>query len=143
MKGLPTLIKLRQRELDTLRRNVAKLEEELEKLVKEEKRLQAELRHEKQLASEQPEMAQFFGDFAQGNEQKQDQLRELQKAVNKEIESMREKVAEAFGELKRLEITQEKLLAELEEEQKHREQQELDEIGLQQHRRQEKETQDE
>lgn len=143
MKGLPTLIKLRQRELDTLRRNVGLLEEELAKLVKREKQLKKELQNERKLASENMEMAQFFGNFAQGNEQQQEQMRALQQAVNVEIDAMREKVAEAFGELKRMEISHEKLLEALAEERKHKEQKELDEIGLQQHRRKQEEAESE
>ena len=72
MKGLKTLIKLRQRELDKLRQNLGKLEEELRSLITEEKRLGAELEAEIKLAAENPEMAQFFGQFAQGIEHKQD-----------------------------------------------------------------------
>ena len=135
MKGLKTLIKLRQRELDKLRQNLGKLEEELRSLITEEKRLGAELEAEIKLAAENPEMAQFFGQFAQGIEHKQDQIRALASEVNKAIANMQREITDAFGELKRLEIARDNFEAEQEAKQAHREALELDEIALQQYNR--------
>lgn len=133
MKGLLTLIKLRQRELDTLRRNLGKMEEELTKLIAEEKRLGAELEQEIELAASQPEMAQFFGQFAQGIEHKQNQIRALASEVNKAMAKIQSEMTDAFGELKRLEIARDNAKAAEAAKEAKREQQELDEMGLQLH----------
>lgn len=135
MKGLPSLIKLKKREIDTQHREIAQLEAEHRKLAKEEKRLADELHRERSLAAEQPEMSPFYGDYSHANEQKQERLRELQQTILQEIDIRKEKMAELFGELKKFEITQSNILAEQRKQQEKHEQERLDEIAIDQHRR--------
>jgi flagellar FliJ protein len=132
VKGLATLIKLRQRELDKLRQNLSKMEDELQKLIMEDKRLAKELEDEMALASQHPEMAGFFGGFAEGIEHKQKQLRALANEVNKAIAKLQSDITDAFGELKRLEITRDRLKAEQDALIAKREQHMLDDLGIQQ-----------
>lgn len=140
MKGLPTLIKLKNREIETQQREIGQLEAELLKLKREEDRLLKELEREKSMASKQPQMAPFFGDFSRANEQKQDRLREIQNAVLQEIDLRKEQMAELFGDLKKLDITQERINAEALRIKEKKEQEQLDEIAIEQHRRRQNEN---
>lgn len=140
MKGLPALIKLKQRELDTLRRELAELEQELENLRLESKRLAEELTSEQKLAAESPEMGAFYGKFAKGIEEKQKLIQRKSRDVNEKIRKLRDTIFEAFTELKRLEIARDNLLAAEEEEKKKQEQMMLDEVGIQQFTRHGRET---
>ncbi len=142
MKNLPILIKLRQRELDNLRRNMSVLEEELAQLQAEEKKLKAQLQYEKKIASQNPHIAMFYGNFAQGNKQQQQQLKNLQQELDQKIANIQDEISDAFGELKKFEITQENILQREEEYRQQQEQKELDDIGLQQYRRLQEEAQD-
>lgn len=133
MKGLPTLIKLRQRELDKIRQEIREKEEILAHLIAEEKRLGDELVAEMEMATEQPEMAGFFGNFAKGIEVKQEAIRESGRLVNREIAALRDVLRDAFSDLKQLEIALEQQEKARELAETRKEQQELDEMGLQQY----------
>lgn len=130
MKSLTTLIDLKQRELDEKRRILVQLEEEMDKLNTNAKKLKDELARESKLASEQPEMARYFGEFAKGNKQQQDNLREKKVTLNSIIESQREAINEAFSDLKQMEIAKENMDAEKAADENRKENAELDEIGL-------------
>ena len=132
MKGLPTLIKMRQRDLDELRRSLADMERVLEQLMAEDKRLAEELEREREMAAENPEMSSFYGNFAKGVEEKQEEIRLKAREVNKTIRQLRERITEVYGELKKLEITRDRLAEEAQAEKDKQEQQMLDEVGIQQ-----------
>ncbi len=135
MKGLATLIRLRQRALDALRRQLADLERELEALMAEDKRLAEELEREQKMATEFPEMSIFYGSFAKGIEEKQEVICIKSREVNQKIRETREQVTEAFIELKRFEITRDNIATAAQEVQDKHEQQALDEIAIQKFRR--------
>ncbi len=139
MKGLNTLIRLRQRDLDELRRQLVEQEQILEALQNESKRLAEELERERQLAAEMPEMAGFYGKFAKGIEEKQEEIRKRSRDVNQILRKIRDTIAEAYTELKRLDIARDNILAEQEQEAKKQEQVMLDEVGIQQFTRKKQE----
>lgn len=132
MKGLPTLIKMHQRELDELRRQLVDQEKVLEALMAADKRLAEELEHERAMAAEFPEMSSFYGDFAKAVERKQEDIRAKAREVNQLIRKTRDKITDTYGELKKLEITRDRLAEEARIEQDKQEQQMLDEVGIQQ-----------
>jgi flagellar export protein FliJ len=142
MKGLPTLIRLRQRALDTLRRQLAELERQLEELMAEDRRLAEELERERAMAAEFPEMSSFYGNFAKGVEKKQLEIRLKAREVNQSIRKTRNEITEAFGELKRFEITRDNIAASEQEVKDKQEQQSLDEIAIQKFSRKNKEDLD-
>lgn len=142
MKGLPTLIRLRQRVLDALRRQLAELERQLEELMAEDRRLAEELERERAMAAEFPEMAGFYGNFAKGVEKKQLEIRLQAREVNQNIRKTRNEISEAFGELKRFEITRDNIAAAEQEAKDKQEQQSLDEIAIQKFSRKNKEDLD-
>jgi flagellar FliJ protein len=135
MKGLPTLIRLRQRALDALRRQLAEQEKELEALLAEDKRLAEELERERAMAAKYPQMAVFYGSFAKGVEEKQKEIRLKAREVNQKIRKTRDEITEAFGELKRFEITRDNIAAAEQETKDKQEQAALDEMALQGFRR--------
>ena len=130
MKSLQTLIDLKQQELDEQRRILVQLEEEMERLKAQEAELKKELAREGDIASKQPDMARYFGAFAQGNEQQQEQTREKQATINTLVEKQRDVITEAFAELKKMEIVKEKRETEEQANADRKETEELDEIGL-------------
>lgn len=130
MKSLGTLIKLKQRDLDEKRRALVLLEEELERLLAEEQKLKDELAREAQLASTQPEIARYFGEFSKGNEKKQNHVREKQATMRALIEAQREAITAAFADLKQMEIAKQKMDDEEAAAANRKETAQLDEIGL-------------
>ncbi len=130
MKSLTTLIDLKQRELDEKRRVLVQLEEEMDRLNTDEKALKDELKHEANLAAAQPEMARYFGEFAKGNEKKQEAVAKDKKGLNKLIGLQRDAITAAFAELKQMEIAKEKHDEEEDANATRKENAELDEIGL-------------
>lgn len=130
MKSLKTLIQLQQRQLDDQRKILNQLEQEGERLALLIKQLKDELAAEAKLASEQPEMARYYGGFAQGNEVQQKNIRQQQAKLSKLTEHQREVIRAAFAELKKLEIAQENALKIAKAKVDKAENAELDEIGL-------------
>lgn len=131
MKGVATLIKLEKRKIDELKREMNKLEEERAARVTEMQRLQNELQRELNTASQMNEMRQFFGNFSSA-------IRDKQKVVAKHILQIDEaakvisrKISEHFSELKKYEIAQAEWVKAQKKKRALREQNELDEIGLQ------------
>ena len=135
MKGLKTLIRLKNKELDSLRLSLVEQQEKRALLELAERNLQKELDDELELAAQQPDMAGFFGGFAAGIKQRQAVVREGMRQVDKLIDALRDKITDAFAELKRYEITLENQIKALEKKREKLAGQQLDETSLQQHRR--------
>lgn len=130
MKSLSTLIDLKQRDLDEKRRVLVQLETELERLQQQEEELKRALAREGDIASKQPDMARYFGAFAQGNDQQQEQVRDKQSTMQVLIDKQRDTITDAFAELKQLEIAKENRDQEEEDATNRKESAEFDEIGL-------------
>ena len=133
MKGLKTLIKLQKSQLDELRQAITKLEEQRalqEQLIEF---LQLQLIEEEKQASEQIHLSQFFGDFSKRIKAQQNDCRAIIAKLNKQIEALQAKMRDAFGELKKLEITEIAIQEREKAEALRREQENLDEIALQQY----------
>ncbi len=133
MKGLLTLIKLRRRELDQLRRQMGVLQEERARHIARSLALTEQLKKEIESAANQPEMAMFFGNFSDHIAAQQDEIREEVHRVDRRIIQLTAKITEAFGDLKKFEITRDNIKAREAEEARRKEQILLDEIAAQQH----------
>jgi flagellar FliJ protein len=140
MKGVKTLIKLAKRTLDDLRRKMASLESQKTKLQQTSAKLQKELEDEIKLASKQPEMGSFFGGFAKRIQKRQEDIAAEIKKIDQQMVTLREQIADAYGELKKYEIAEENALKREQEEEKRKDTIQLDEIASQQHRRKKTET---
>ena len=140
MKGLNTLIKLAKRTLDELRRKMVAFESQKAQLQQLSARLQQELEHEIEMASKQPEMGSFFGGFSKRIQKRQEEIAAEVKKIDNEINALRDKITEAFGEQKKYEIALENSKARAKEAQNRKDTLMLDEIASQQHQRKEKES---
>lgn len=140
MKGIHTLIKLHKRKLDELRRKQGELENQKNRLCEASIKLQRELEHEMVIASQQPEMANFFGGFAKRIQKRQEAIAAEIRSLDKQIAEMTDHIAEAFSELKKFEIARDNHKKREEEEQNRKDTNLLDEIAGQQHQRKKEPT---
>ncbi len=138
LKSLNTLIKVAKQQLDGLRRDLANLEREKQKMLEAIDRLKKELAREIELASKQPEMGAFFGGFAKRIREREDELRLGIKKLDKLIDDLRERIREQFAEQKKYELAKEARIKQDKEDQDKAEMNELDEIGGQRHQRKKK-----
>ena len=139
MKGLNTLIKLQKRKLDALRRTLASLESQKSQLQQAILVLQKELEEEIILAAKQVEMAHFFGDFSKRIKNRQLELTQEIRKIDKQITALRDEITEAYGEQKKYEIAKENALQRQRQEATRKETIELDEIAAQQFQRKQQE----
>jgi len=134
-RGLPTLIRLHQRQLDEKRRMLAELEQMRAEMDRKILLLDAEVERERQAAQEAPEALRQFAAYLEGvRQRRQTMLRTIDELVPK-IEAAANDVAAAFQDVKKFEIA-----ADIKERQRQAalakiEQEELDEVALVQHRR--------
>lgn len=139
MKTLDTLIRLHKRNLDGLRREMVTLETQKSQLQQAIINLQKELDTEVALASKQPEMANFFGEFAKRIKTRQENLRQEIRNLDVKIAKLNNEIFEAFAELKKYEIARENAKLRAQEKEKHKETLMLDEIAAQQYQRKSRE----
>lgn len=134
-RGLPTLIRLHQRQLDEKRRMLAELEQMRAEMDRKILLLDAEVERERQAAQEAPEALRQFAAYLEGvRQRRQTMLRTIDELLPK-IEAAANDVAAAFQDVKKFEIA-----ADIKERQRQAalakiEQEELDEVALVQHRR--------
>lgn len=135
MKGLETLIKLKKRALDELRREVAALERQKQQLADLSAQLSRDLAKELELTSRQPGMSMFFSGFAKRVKARQEQIGAEMQALEKKIIERTREVTEAFAELKKFEIARDRAKKRAEKEAQRKETVRLDEIAGQQNDR--------
>lgn len=132
-KGLPTLIRIQQRELDTLRKRMLILTQNRDSLIAQAEALLDELANEVKLAGELAGMAGFFGDYSKRIKSQREGLYKEAAKLEKKIEALSLEISHAFSELKKYEIAHER---QLEKEKKRREleeQKQMDEIASRKH----------
>ncbi|MEZ5690840.1 MAG: flagellar FliJ family protein [Rickettsiales bacterium] len=132
MKKYNTLIRLHKRKLDALRRQVGDLEGQKAQLHKSIDSLRAEMKKEMELAGTQPEMANFFGQFAGRIKARQDEIYQEIKELDKKIFELNNQIIAIFQEMKKYEIAKENAIMKQKEKEKRKETIELDEIAAQQ-----------
>lgn len=132
MKTFDTLIRLHKRTLDELRRDMVALETQKSQLQQAIVNLQKELDKEMVLAGQQPEMSNFFGEFAKRVKTRQETLRGEISTIDGKITTLNQKIFEAFTELKKYEIAKENAKQRAREAENRKETIMLDEIAAQQ-----------
>lgn len=132
MKGLSTLIKLQKNELDALRTQITKLEEQKQLQTDLIMYLGRQLEEEEKQATEHAHLSQFFGDFSKRIKSQQEEAREVIRKLDIQIGVLQDKMRLAFGELKKLEITEANHIAREKAERERLDQERLDEVALQQ-----------
>ena len=136
MKGLPNLIRLHRWRLDEKRKNLAELERLAADLRQQAAHLEQELKGEQTAAARAPEEAGYaYGRYANRVIARREAIAASLAEVKTKIAQAAAAVTEAFRELKRFEIAQERReQAELAKAAKA-ERAVLDEMGLQGHRK--------
>ena len=130
MKNINTLIKIHSRELDTLRQQVVKCEEEKSQLIKYSNKMEEELAVERALASQNHELGIIFSNYRRLIRERQEVIEKSLRDLAKKLERINEEIAIKFGEVKKFEIilanhiSKEKKLAQA------RETKQLDEIAV-------------
>ena len=135
MKGLPTLIKLNQRELDLRRRRLSFLENRRDTLLAGMAALDARLIVEQQTATGSEDVIYAYGPYAARHLAEKESLgRQIAKA-EEEVAKARDAVAEAYGEVKKYELAQAARERREQADLDRAERIELDDLGLEIHRR--------
>lgn len=137
MKGISTLIKLQKSQLDALRAQITKLEEQKQLQTDLIMYLGKQLEEEEKQATQQAHLSQFFGDFSKRIKSQQEAAREIIRKLDKQIGTLQDQMRLAFGELKKLEITEANHIAREKAERERLDQDRLDEVALQQFGRKE------
>jgi len=135
-KSLKNLIRLHEWQLDERRRELAVEQKELDQLENALNRLLAEVAKEQEIArtAEDITIGASFGPFAQNAKEKRQTIEATIEIKEKQVEEARDNLAEAFKELKTFEISQANRDKEEALEQGRKDQNDLDEIGLNAHR---------
>ena len=129
------LVQLREFELDERRRESGKILSEVNFLQDEINRLHEELKSEQKIAAESLEARFLYNEFASSVIRKREWLTAAIKLKEEEYERAREKVAEAYREMRKAEIIRDDLMEKTKKHEQALEQVELDEIAQNIHRR--------
>ncbi|MBT6307038.1 MAG: hypothetical protein HOJ18_12530 [Rhodospirillaceae bacterium] len=129
------LVQLREFELDERRRESGKILSEVNFLQDEITRLHEELKSEQKIAAESLEARFLYNEFASSVIRKREWLTAAIKLKEEEYERAREKVADAYREMRKAEIIRDDLMEKTKKHEQALEQVELDEIAQNIHRR--------
>jgi flagellar export protein FliJ len=135
-KDLHTLIRLRKWEVDEKQRAVAALLRREEAVLAAQRALAEEIEREKAFVGQADVQATFtFSAYLERCEERRQDMDKALAEVRHMIDAARDELAEAYRRLKTFEVTQEQREDAEEKEFNRREQIDLDEIGLNLHRR--------
>ncbi len=138
-KGLKSLIRLSKWNVDEKQRVLVALQGREDEILSWIKRLDEQLKEEQRVATEDSTGVGFsYGAFAKAWLGRRQQLLSMLEMVRAEIVRARDELALAFNELKTYEITQRERDRRAQVERDKKEQAFLDEIGLNIHRRRDK-----
>lgn len=136
MRGLPTLIRVKRWEIDAQRRRVAGAEARVAACEQEVARFEiAVVREQQQARADAIGAYGYAAGYANAVIAKRRELADALSAAQLIAEAERAHLTEAFAELKRFELAQEAREARERQEAARRETIEMDELGLELHRR--------
>ena len=137
-KSLKTLIRLARWDVDEKRRVLVAFQAREEEILATIQAAEQQLIHEQQVAAANGEAGFLYGAFAAAWLHRRAELETTLTEVRAQIEIARDELAEAFRQHKTYEVTQANRDRREREEADRKEQAVLDEIGLEIHRRKEK-----
>ena len=140
-ESLKTMIRLHDWNVDGMRRKLGGLMQGMHDLEDQSRRLERELIDEQKQALAAPETGLYYGNYAMGAIQRRETIAASAAALDEQIVKAREKLHEAFRELKKYEVAHKNRQRRELEEENHKEQLSLDEQGLQTFRRQQSQKQ--
>ena len=135
MSQFEKLVRLREFELDERRRESGNILNEVNILQDEMNRLNESLKIEQKIASESLEARFLYNEFASSVIRQREWLTAALKVKEEEYESSREKVAHAYGEMRKAEIVRDEALKTEKQRGQILEQIEVDEIAQNIYRR--------
>ena len=135
MSQFEKLVRLREFELDERRRESGNILNEVNMLQDEMNRLNESLKVEQKIASESLEARLLYNEFASSVIRQREWLTAALKVKEEEYESSREKVAHAYGEMRKAEIVRDEALKAEKQRGQILEQIEVDEIARNIYRR--------
>jgi flagellar protein FliJ len=130
MKSMKTLIRVKQRQLDELKRAISTLEAKREEIYQTISELSERLQKELKAAENLPDLAHFFGDFSRHIRSRQDQLYVMARRTEIEIEKMTLVIRELFNEMKKYEVAHANWEKKNQEMVRKREEKQLDETAI-------------
>ncbi len=136
MADLNPLIRVRKHVVEQKQKFLAELYRQAEELENQKKTMLGQLEEEHEKVKEMGvEMLSYFGPYTDAVKERVSEIDEARGVLEKRIALAREDMREAFSELKKIEITQERRENEEEKEINKKESDELDEVGLDSFRR--------
>jgi flagellar FliJ protein len=133
---LQTLIRVRKWEVDEKQRGLAVLLRQEESVIERQAALESEIKREIEFTAEAPPEERFtFSAYLARCDDYRQQMNAMLQEIQRRISGAQEELGEAFRRLKPFEESQKKRDAEEEKEAGRLEQIELDEVGLNLHRR--------
>ena len=130
-KGVATLIRINELNVDERRRELGARLKELDDLEAALERLEKEVVDEQRTANAQPEMAGFiYGAYADSVIHRREQFQLAITSKEQGVSVVREALSDAYQELKKYEVFYENQRRKEAEEQASKDQAELDEVGL-------------
>lgn len=130
MKSITTLLRVKQRELDVLKRQQAVLENQKAEVLGRIERLAQQLIDEMNTAAAMPEMAHFFGDFSATIKKRQEQMRAQVAKIDVELDKVAVQILDRFSEMKKYEIALSQWKKRRDAEAARRAQQYMDEVAI-------------
>ena len=135
MSALDNLVRISRWHLDEARQKLGDLERLEARLQDEVARLDANLQAEQKAAHESDLARAAYPAYAEAQKQRRQRLERSIADVRGQIDQARQAVAEAFGEAKKYELARDNERARARTKRERREAAQMDELGLQLHRR--------
>jgi flagellar biosynthesis chaperone FliJ len=130
VKHYKTLIKLKQKEIDNLTKQIGNLRQQRAILEQVIEHLQTELEQEIASAGALVQLGAFFGDYSDANQKKQLDVLEKIYIIDQNIDAVTDKMMIIYGEKKKFEIAMQRKIEELAYLANLREQQFMDELSI-------------
>jgi flagellar export protein FliJ len=135
MNGLNQLLRLQKWTLDEKRRQAADLVALIERLQSDIAKLDEEVAREIEVARTDLEASRHLPPYRDMMAKRRERLEQSVADVTLELDRVRDEIAETYGDIKKTEQTIENRLERKRQAAAKREQTEIDEMGLEQHRR--------
>jgi flagellar FliJ protein len=132
------LIRLARFKVEELQKQMAELDRSKAALNNQIERLEASVPEEQAIAAESKDGFLAYGSYAQAVIKRKENIRISLVEVDAQADALRERLSEAFQELKKYELLEERRLAQVEKAVRKAEQDELDDIAQVRHHRQSK-----
>ena len=123
------LIRLARFKVEELQKQMAELDRSRQSLIDQIERLEASVPEEQAAATESKEGFVAYGSYAQAVIKRKENIRASLDEVEVQADALRARLSEAFQELKKYELLEERRLARIEDAVRKAEQDELDEMA--------------